>query len=185
MGERLSSRVEHVLSVFNKYGTDKGDHHSYAPIYAAIPADIKTVFEIGIDRGGSLLAWLDLFPEAHVYGLDIKQHEPLKLDRLTTICADIQKWRADGLPLLDLVIDDGSHITSDIVNGFEKLWPLCRGTYIIEDVIDGQLAPKIEQIIRDAQRGTYTLEVITTGQNNPDDRVLRVTPENLLLQHAK
>ena len=57
-------------------GTDKTLHHSYDFYYPLVlerfrPLRNAAVLEIGIDQGASLKMWLEYFPHAFIYGIDI------------------------------------------------------------------------------------------------------------------
>jgi len=169
------SRITQICETFDRCGTDKGSHHGYSSVYAQVPVDIKTIFEVGIASGGSIASWLELFPDAHIYAIDILAAPFSPHPRITTYHQDIMKFDASRLPHFDLVIDDGSHSVGDVLIAWEKLWPLCDGTYIIEDVISPELVPALAKSIEAIQRpGMWRIEVINTGNKNADDRVIRV-----------
>ena len=58
-----------------KYNTDKVFHHEYHDIYDFFLKQFYNapgaMLEIGIQNGNSLNMWLELFPNAHIYGMDI------------------------------------------------------------------------------------------------------------------
>jgi hypothetical protein len=60
-----------------KYKTNKITHHGYERFYDhfLIPLRYKNinVLEIGVDDLRSLKMWLDFFPNASIYGLDINE----------------------------------------------------------------------------------------------------------------
>jgi hypothetical protein len=102
-----------------------------------------TVFEIGIGQGGSLQQWRRYFgPFAVIVGLDINpQCKQVEEDQvyvrigsqndtafLASVVAEF------GNP--DIVIDDGSHIQSDITTTFDFLFPYVakNGVYLVEDL---------------------------------------------------
>jgi hypothetical protein len=101
------------------------------------------ILEIGIFSGGSLDMWRDYFgPRAHIYGVDIEEacrayeHDRTKI--LIGDQGDRQFWRTfrEQVPLLDIVVDDGSHQTEDQIVTFEQLLPHLQpgGVYICEDL---------------------------------------------------
>ena len=59
---------------WNSYDTDKEKGHGYGSIYDKyfkdIKYDVKNILEIGT-RPGSIRLWLDYFPNANLYGIDI------------------------------------------------------------------------------------------------------------------
>lgn len=95
------------------------------------------LLEIGIQNGGSLETWAEYFPFAkHIIGVDI---DP-KCANLTfsdeRICVHVADAAELDLDIqLNIIIDDGSHTSSDIVRNFQKWWPrlLPGGLYVVED----------------------------------------------------
>lgn len=149
-------RVKEIEEVFQKYGTEKR-HMGYEPLYAEIDkTTIKTILEIGVSAGQSLVTWLELFPYAQICGIDIGtfdqniNHWPKVngqpifsssllthprveiIDRQDILTLDVRGFNTT----FDLIVDDASHIPEDQVATFKKLWPLLNkgGWYVIEDV---------------------------------------------------
>jgi hypothetical protein len=137
-----------------KYRSDKSNHHEYCSIYNDLLAGrrhtLTKLLEIGIGDegyqyngwgiGASLRAWRDYFPNAQLFGFDIK---PVDLgERICTMWADQGQprtildaaYRTGGA--LDVVIDDGSHLFDHQVSSAHVLLPFLAagGLYIIEDV---------------------------------------------------
>jgi len=138
-----------------KYDTDKnrgvtdlknghcyGD--SYQEIFNKYDKDHRNkILEIGVQKGGSLLAWKDYFQNSFVLGIDILdvRKEEYKRDDVNFILSDIKnpdlKFNSHiSDNLFDIIIDDGSHFLEDVVyvvdNYSEKLNK--NGHLIIEDV---------------------------------------------------
>jgi len=103
------------------------------------------ILEIGVQNGGSLEIWSEYFPKAQkIVGIDIdpKCGELHFVDpRISVIVCDAAS--EDGkrkvlqhVSTFDLVIDDGSHKSSDIVRAFGCYFPLLNesGFYIVEDL---------------------------------------------------
>ncbi len=100
------------------------------------------VLEIGVAGGGSLKMWRDYFgPDATIYGIDIDE----ACSTITNTTCEIRigsQVDRNFLHLvlaemggIDVVIDDGSHLNSHVVETFSVLFPLLNsgGTYLIED----------------------------------------------------
>lgn len=130
-----------ISEVLSKYDTDKITHHKYGEVYNELfkkfnREDQLNILEIGTQKGGSLLAWKEYFPNAHVYGVDIVDVVPeeYQKDTVTRIISDIKEWKNDII--WDIIIDDGSHYLGDIVwvisHYCQKLKN--KGTLIVEDV---------------------------------------------------
>lgn len=136
------------------YGSDKQRAlHRYTNVYSSLFDNerlrILNVSEAGVLRGSSAHMWLDFFPKAHIFAMDVnfrqyrehpnhKQAESHRL-HLLKCCntqADIEQHRL--VPdSMDVVIDDaGVHSLALQEVLFPLLWPLVRpgGWYIIEDV---------------------------------------------------
>ncbi|MEJ0069316.1 MAG: class I SAM-dependent methyltransferase [Pseudomonadota bacterium] len=91
--------------------------------------------------GASLRMWAEYFPNARLVGLDIADKQ-LTLDPRISFVRGSQTdrtllqrlWLAHGP--FDIVIDDGSHIASDVLTSFQVLYPMMKphGIYAVEDV---------------------------------------------------
>jgi hypothetical protein len=103
------------------------------------------LLEIGIQNGGSLEIWAKLFPNAgNLVGIDNNPKcSALKFDdpRIKVFVEDGSDITARNLVReaasnLGVVIDDGSHISSDIIRSFLLFFPQLRpgGIYVIEDL---------------------------------------------------
>jgi hypothetical protein len=102
------------------------------------------ILEIGVYKGGSLELWRNYFgPSAIIYGIDIdprcSAYDGIAGKVRIGSQGDPDFLRAviDEMTGLDVVIDDGSHISSHQRISFETLFPLLAsdGTYICEDVV--------------------------------------------------
>jgi trans-aconitate methyltransferase len=149
-------RVKEIEEVFQKYGTEKR-HMGYEPLYAEIDkTTIKTILEIGVSAGQSLVTWLELFPYAQICGIDIGtfdqninhwpkvnghpifsssllEHPKVKIiDKQNILTFNVESLSTT----FDLIVDDASHIPEEQVATFKKLWPFLNkdGWYVIEDV---------------------------------------------------
>lgn len=145
------NREDQIRDAFRKHGTDKFQHN-YAPVYADVPEDIDSILEIGVYWGRSLRAWLELFPQAHVYGLDINLgllESPIDDSRCHLIEADIRSFDARCLPDFDLIIDDSTHELPDIFAAWEKFSTKCMSTYVIEDLYMDRARPVWDRIVTD------------------------------------
>lgn len=103
------------------------------------------LLEIGIQNGGSLEIWSKFFPCAEKFvGCDINldcarlQYED---SRIAIVVADAntdetQRRILEQSPVFDLIIDDGSHQSSDIVRSFARYFTHLNdgGLYVVEDL---------------------------------------------------
>lgn len=102
------------------------------------------LLEIGVQNGGSLEVWSRYFPAGSEFiGVDIDprvKNLRFSSDNIRVIVADaadqdtlVQKLGEDDF---DIIIDDGSHISKDIIESYNILFEKVRwgGKYIIEDM---------------------------------------------------
>jgi uncharacterized coiled-coil protein SlyX len=103
------------------------------------------ILEIGIQNGGSLEIWGKYFSNASkIIGCDINPKcEQLHFSdsRITVILGDANSDDCENkinqvMSKLDIIIDDGSHKSSDIVRSFGRYFPHLNddGIYIVEDL---------------------------------------------------
>jgi len=136
-----------------KYLTDKVDiNHTYKGItYLDIyqrymgtsRLQVKTFVEIGVCGGHSLRMWKEYFPNAIIYGIDIDpRYTQYAEERIEIIIGDqnddhFLKLLADKFKdSIDILLDDGSHITKHQINTYSYLYPCVKsgGLFIIEDL---------------------------------------------------
>lgn len=106
---------------------------------------LNNLFEIGVQNGGSLEIWTKYFKNANnIVGCDInKDCHKLKFNdpKIHLIVGDandesIHQQITSISPKYDVIIDDGSHTSSDIITSFCMYFPMLEtdGIYIIEDL---------------------------------------------------
>jgi hypothetical protein len=106
-------------------------------VYATIPEDMHAMLEIGVYRGASLRAWLEIFPRAEIYGADHTKYDEISDLLENPRIHFLQCWGMDvpidSLPFLDLVVDDADHLPEREILTWERLRAKA-GTYVIEDL---------------------------------------------------
>ena len=100
------------------------------------------ILEIGVMGGGSLAMWMAYFGEgAKIIGLDVnpvcKRHEAKDIDIFIGSQSDeatLQSIKAK-YPHIDIVLDDGSHHSIDMITSFDHLYDHVQpyGIYMVED----------------------------------------------------
>lgn len=142
-----------LKELFDKYGCDKARKHHYHLVYGAefdaIREERLAILEVGVFKGESTQAWVDYFPNAIVYGLDVFTRVPMNQIPILnhprvrsirgssidiTITEEIRKkW--PGVKF-DIIIDDGLHTPRANADTFKHLFPLLKdtGAYYVEDV---------------------------------------------------
>ncbi len=122
----------------------------YLPIYESVLAPFRSrpirMLEIGVARGGSLQMWRRyLHPESVIVGIDIEPHtrrfdEPSQRVHVRIGSQqDISFLQSvvSELGPFDVILDDGSHMTSHMVDTFRYLFPnglASGGCYLVEDI---------------------------------------------------
>lgn len=133
------------LDALHHYRTDKLSHgdtpHHYDDAYewhfAKFQNESIIFWEIGVGNGSSLQLWCDYFPKATVIGIDVAA-PTLDIRRAKFQRIHAKDWQKLGELAKeyppDIVLDDGSHLASDIGASFAALWPLVKRLYVVEDV---------------------------------------------------
>ena len=142
-----------LKELFNKYGCDKAKKHHYHTVYQPEFEPLQTepinILEVGVFKGESASVWIDFFPNATVYGLDIfvrvsaedipiLQHPRVKWlkgdSTHPSVSGAIQKAWPDVQ--FDIIIDDGLHTPEANAQTFRNLFPFVKstGSYYVEDV---------------------------------------------------
>lgn len=114
-------------------------------LFSPYQAQTIRILEIGIQNGGSLEIWGKYFVKAEkIVGCDIDPKcENLKFDdfRISVIVGDAnaddcERKITELSPTFDIIIDDGSHRSSDIVRSFGRYFPSLSegGLYVVEDM---------------------------------------------------
>lgn len=138
--------METLADIYARHSTpsgvgDKGTLHSYIPIYEQLLAPYRMtarrLLEIGVAEGHSLRMWREFFPVAtEIIGVDCAPCT-WPLDGCRLILGDATRLNTyDGIDVVDIVIDDGSHQIAHQMMTFQLLWPRLSqgGLYVIEDV---------------------------------------------------
>jgi cephalosporin hydroxylase len=119
--------------------------HSYGQSYDEIfenfdrNSDIN-ILEIGIQKGGSMVAWKDYFENGNIYGIDVvdvilPEYRRNDFNYIINDVRDLSIKKKLEDVMFDIIIDDGSHHLDDVIfvvnNYLDKL---NKGGYlIIED----------------------------------------------------
>ncbi len=129
-----------------RYDTDKSANYlaNYEHELGHLYDEPVAILELGVQRGGSLLLWRDLFPAAQVAGLDLnpvsvpddtgRVHVYQGFQQETEVLDAIRSEVApEGF---DIVIDDASHIGQYTSESFWHIFPRHLkpgGIYVLED----------------------------------------------------
>jgi glycosyltransferase involved in cell wall biosynthesis len=118
--------------------------HAYERLFSPLRDQTVTLLEIGVQNGGSLEVWSQYFANAtRIIGCDVdpKCANLQYVDpRIEVVVGDAtaKSTRMQVMEIcdsFDIVIDDGSHLSSDIVSAFLSYFPLLKpgGLYVVED----------------------------------------------------
>lgn len=142
-----NNKLKHIHK--NHIGKVSDKWSLYLSIYDRILNEIKTkainILEIGVQNGGSAEIWVKYFSNIKQYvGCDInKKCSELKFDnhKIKVIIGNANKEKTKKeilkeCPEFDIIIDDGSHESGDIIKNFVNYFPCLsiNGVYIIEDL---------------------------------------------------
>lgn len=170
-----------------KFQTDKATYHHFTDFYdkelISIKNNVDSVLEIGIDTGASLKMWEAYFTQATIYGIDVKEWVLFSTDRIKTfLCSQIDFTKIDSLfkeKSIDIIIDDGSHITSHQIKSFQNITKLLKpkGIYILEDLhtsyVPGYIDTEITTIdfLKSIDRDRYNIDDILFCYNNNNESI--------------
>lgn len=149
-------------------GGDRMIHHNYSKVYERYlrsfinQADSLNILECGILKGTGLAVWSELFPTAHLIGLDIDlNHTKSNLDFLRGIGAfenntlsllNFDQFAPDTTELgellgpqnLHIIIDDGFHSDETILNTMRVLKPFFAENFVYFAEDNSTVFPKIK-----------------------------------------
>ena len=140
---------KYTKAFWNQKGKTSDKWESYLPAYdsllAQLEISVETIVEIGVQNGGSLEVWAAVAPEAKkIIGIDIDPmcanltfDDPRISVKVTDgTLEDFTRTLKDSQTQISILVDDGSHISRDVISYFSQLWQFITpgGKYIIEDL---------------------------------------------------
>jgi hypothetical protein len=121
----------------------KNKCHKYGSIYdyyfSEKKNEVNNFLEIGVQHGSSIKMWKDYFPNATIWGIDIKIKwtDGYKENRIKLLIGNQNDGEfLDSIDcMFDFIVDDGSHNGGDQVISFKHLFPklVYGGIYFVED----------------------------------------------------
>lgn len=132
-----------LTELADHYKTDKGNiKHLYTEVYEKYFGPLRhqaglKLMEIGVACGSSLKTWSRYFSDAKITGIDIRQECQQLCRSYPNIEIRIANAAQEALGQdWDIIIDDGSHVSADIVDAFMHNWGTLKpgGLYVIEDL---------------------------------------------------
>lgn len=206
--------VEHTLQdsmlseIFNKHNSDKTMKHMYHLVYEPHFDSIRyselNILEVGVFKGESINAWLEYFPNATVYGIDIFErvkaedieilkHPRVKWAKCDSTASSIEEWKDVEF---DVIIDDGLHTPTANMLTFQNLSPLLKkgGLYFIEDVWPLELMStkelehpwiknhKDDFVLEDNEKFLYELNQSGMAVTRHDNRNITGHPDSYIIE---
>jgi len=142
--------MSELRAVFDRCGCDKAVKHNYHKVYEKYMegrrSDPINILEVGVFKGNSVKAWLEYFPNATIYGVDIfVRVQPENIDVLKdprvkwARCDSTDPQQVSNLwpdTTFDFIIDDGLHTPRANKATFDNLIGKLSdgGVFLIEDV---------------------------------------------------
>ncbi len=135
-----------IKEILSELRTDKEDPrgHSYGDFYDDLFSKYDreaalNILELGVEHGGSLVAWKRYFPNANVYGVDFQdlREEEYKDPGINFILKDLHDAVYDlQMVPFDIIIDDSDHLVQTVSWVAKHYFPLLRvgGIMVIEDI---------------------------------------------------
>jgi len=154
---------------------------SYDEVFEKFDRDGSiNLLEVGVQRGGSLLAWDDYFTNANIYGVDIQdtRKEEYKRENINFVLSDIKdpalKRRFSNIKF-DIIIDDGSHYLPDVLSVVDNYLDTLKvgGVMIVEDCQDPDywFYAISERVSKDYEISTRDMRSINDA---PDDFLILI-----------
>lgn len=147
----------YLEAFFDPNYTDKNTVHSYLPVYEQLLAPFYksnipfNMLEVGIQRGGSILAWCKAFPNATVIGVDCQKTVSINLPNFKESITNA--YCEEFLEMIpansqDFIIEDGSHAYQDLLFAARHFPSLLKkgGILVLEDIPDINWIPKIRAL---------------------------------------
>lgn len=178
-------------------GSDKVYGHNFIPIYESYFNILKkkklNILEIGIggyenpNAGGeSLLMWSEYFKKSNIIGADLYNKELVLPKNVHTVKLDqSESVQIENLGKIygnfDIIIDDGSHISSHVINSFEILWKYLNhnGIYVVEDTQTSYWSKYGGYDVDDPKRATSYFQQLTDGLNYTEFLGQHCTPKEI------
>lgn len=132
-----------LTEIADHFKTDKGSiKHLYTEVYSRYLETYRDnapkLLEIGVACGSSLKTWSAyLGKRSSIVGVDIREECGAlcrTVPNITILIADAAEYSSSEV--FDVIVDDGSHVSKDIVLSWKNLWPKVRpgGFYFVEDM---------------------------------------------------
>jgi hypothetical protein len=133
---------QHTGKVSDKWSSYLNEYERIFSEYRNKPVNL---LEVGVQNGGSLEIWARYFTKAcKIVGCDVNpkcSELQYNDERISVVIGDINSDRIEDAILkqmttIDIIIDDGSHLSSDIIKTFARYFKhlAVGGIYVAEDL---------------------------------------------------
>jgi hypothetical protein len=85
--------------------------------------------------------WKSYFPKGQIFGFDLYDKSAHREERIATFQGDqtnaaLLNYIVDQIGPVDIIVDDGSHVSAHLIASFEILFPRLSpgGLYVVEDI---------------------------------------------------
>ncbi len=142
--------MSNLLEIYQNHNGKNSDKwsqyiHEYQRLFNEYRNKSIRLLEIGIQNGGSLEIWMKYFNNAEkLVGCDINPNcAKLEYDssKIAVVVGDANSETSEAEILqhsnnFDIIIDDGSHLSKDVIKSFSRYFPHLNenGIYIVEDL---------------------------------------------------
>jgi cephalosporin hydroxylase len=190
---KVYSYLEQPSALFREYAnsTDKETVHKYGLVYDKLlyKKELRTIVEVGVLWGGSVLSWARAYPNTNVYGIDVD---------ITKATSDLNQYFSKNVTLLkgdaysgkianlfssiDLFVDDGPHTVESQVAAINLYMPKMSSTglFIIEDVQSAEDCQVFMDALPDKLIPCATVYDLSEKTGRYDDRLFVVDMSNLI-----
>jgi SAM-dependent methyltransferase len=144
VSQEIFTNYQEIYYQHDQYGSDKWEQYfsAYDKAFKEFVGKNPDVLEIGVQNGGGLQIASKYFINGNIYGIDINKkvcNLPFE-SNIKAYCFDAKdKTQFETYfkdKTFDTILDDGSHINSDITITFRNLFPKLKpgGVYMMEDL---------------------------------------------------
>lgn len=189
--------MESIILAYNDR-TDKNTFHSYLETYETLFSpkrySAKNILEIGVQDGGSIKLWFDYFPNAIIYGLDIRKikdmwdeikNKPrIKLGCFDAYSEDFFENQMKSLNVkFDILIDDGPHTLESMIFFIKNYSSLLTedGILVIEDIQSMDWIKDLEDVVPEELKQYIEVYDLRENKGRYDDILFIINKNKIIV----
>lgn len=172
--------TEFPSTLFRRFSnwTDKETVHSYGSLYDSLlkGKNVKTIVEVGVLQGGSIMAWAVAYPSASVTGIDATLHRahPSTSQYSNVTLLESNAYNPEIAELfdkIDVFVDDGPHTLESQILAIQNYLPRMSpsGVFIIEDIQSASDAEVLKKYVPAEYKSAVTIYDISKQTGRYDD----------------